>query len=99
LTTTAMRNQSTSHLIFLLKLHPNHWQSLWLQAWCAIHSTPHCPTLVNKGAHSASGRFRTIGNTYVKRTYYFAHINIVEATKKGSQMLVDSIHRMQETSL
>jgi len=37
--------------------------------------------------------------TRVKRTYYFAHISIIEATKKGSQLLVDSIHRMQKTSL
>ncbi len=54
---------------------------------------------MNKGAHTTSGGFRTIRNTCVKKTYYFAHISIVEATKKGSQMLVDSIHRMQETSL
>jgi hypothetical protein len=40
-----------------------------------------------------------LGNIHVTQTYSFAHKNIVKATQKGSEILVDLIDKIHETSL
>ncbi len=53
------------------------------------------PTLMNQKAHNPSGGgFCNVGSIGIKHAYSFSHKNVVEATQKGSQLIVDSMDKM-----